>query len=254
MNNIYLGTICMEKNRWAEGRKPTYTVSDYIKRAIDDGFYGMELWQYHYTLTTDAEREKLKSANIPFIFNSYISFEERDDELFKMIADGVKGIGAKAVKYNLGLMDAQNVDVEKQVENLKRFAGFLPDNVKLLSECHGGSIMEEPEAAVEILSKLDKDRFGAMIHLQTELDFADRCYAAYGDRIWHIHCANYKGWDEGFVHINDGTDFAQKYIAYHKSKGFNGDFTIEFVNFENTPEEHYVNAVNDMNHIKTFLM
>lgn len=253
MNEIYLGTICMEKNRWAEGRMPTYKVSEYLKKSIDDGFYGMELWQYHYTLTTDEEREKLRAAGIPFIYNSYISFEKRDDETFRQIADGIKGIGAKAVKYNLGPND-ENADIQAQVENLKRFADLLPDDVKLLSECHSGSIMEEPEAAAEILSKLDKDRFGAMIHLQTKLDFADRIYAAYGDRIWHIHCANYKGLDEGFVHINDGTDFAEKYIAYHKSKGFKGDFTIEFVNFENTPEEHYINAVNDMKHIKTFLM
>lgn len=253
MNKIYLGTICMEKNRWAEGRMPTYAVSDYIKRAIDDGFYGMELWEYHYTLTTDAEREKLRAANIPFIFNSYTSFEKRDDAEFKKIADAIKGIGAKKLKYNLGLINAENVDISAQIDNLKRFADLLPDDVVLLSECHAGSVMEEPEMAAEILSKLDKDRFGAMIHLQTNIDFADKIYAAYGDRIWHIHCANYKGWDEGFVHINDGTDFAERYIAYHKNKGFTGDFTIEFVNFEDTPEEHYINAVNDMRHIKTFL-
>lgn len=253
MNKIYLGTICMEKNRWAEGRMPTYTVSGYINRAIDDGFYGMELWEYHYTLASDEEREKLRAANIPFIFNSYISFEKREDKEFEKIAEAIKGIGAKKVKYNLGPKDAEGADIPLQIENLKRFADLLPDDVVLLSECHGGSVMEEPEMAAEILSKLDKARFGAMIHLQTNPDFADKIYAAYGDRIRHIHCANYKGWDEGFVHINDGTDFAEKYIAYHKGKGFNGDFTIEFVNFEDTPEEHYINAVNDMKHIRRFL-
>lgn len=253
MSEIYLGTICMEKNRWAEGRNPTYAVSDYVKKAIDDGFYGMELWQYHYTLATEEEREKLKASGIPFVFNTYISFEKRDDETFKLIGDAVKALGAKAIKYNLGPLNAENINISAQIENLKRFAEYLPPDVKLLSECHGNTVMEEPEMAAEILSKLDKERYGAMIHLKTELDFADRCYAAYGDRIWHIHCANYKGWDIGFVHINDGTDFAESYINYHKSKGFNGSFTIEFVNFEDTPEAHYKNAVNDMKHIKKFI-
>lgn len=254
MNKIYLGTICMEKNRWADGRMPTYPVSDYINRAIGDGFYGMELWQYHYTLATEAEREKLSASGVPFIFNSYISFEERNDEEYAQIAQAVRSLGATAVKYNLGATGAVKSDILKQIENLKRFAELLPTETRLLSECHANTVMEKPEMAAEIFSKLDKDRFGAIIHLKTDIEFAEKCYEAYGDRIWHIHCANYKGWDEGYDHINDGTDFAKKNIAYHKGKGFTGNFTVEFVKFEETPEAHYENAVNDMRHIKTFLM
>ena len=184
MKKIYLGTVSMEKNRWEPGRVPTFNVSDFIDRAMADGFDGIELWEYHYT-----HASKLAASGVPCIFNSYISLVERNEEAFKEIVDAVKAVGATAIKFNLGPSWVEEIDVPAQVENLKYFASLLPENVKLLCECHGNTVMEVPEDAGKVFAELDKDRFGAIIHLATENDFIDRCYAAYGDRICHMHCA-----------------------------------------------------------------
>lgn len=253
MKQIYLGTVSMEKNRWEPGRIPTFNVSDFVDKAIADGFYGIELWEYHYTHASDEEKAKLAASGIPFIFNSYMSLEQRNDEVYKEIGDAVKAIGAKAIKFNLGKSYDCIPDIPAQIENLKRFSSYLPDDVKLLSECHPNTVMEVPEAAGEIFAKLDKERYGAIIHLSTAKDFIDRCYAAYGDRICHIHCA-YKGeggTGTGFKPMDDGTGYVEDMINYYVSKGFNGSLNIEFVKFEDTAEAHYEHAVKDMKYLST---
>lgn len=243
----------MEKNRWAPGRVPTFNVSDFIDKAKADGFDGIELWQYHYTLASDEEKAKLAASGIPFIFNSYISLVERNDELFKEIGDAVKALGAKAIKFNLGPSYVDEINVPEQIENLKRFSEFLPADVKLLSECHGNTVMEVPEEAGEIFAKLDKERYGAIIHLASENDFIDRCYAAYGDRICHIHCAYQVETENGkeFAAMNDGSGYVEDKINYFVNKGFNGSLNIEFVKFEDTAEAHYEHAVDNMKYLRT---
>lgn len=250
MKKIYLGSVSMEKNRWAPGKIPTFNVSEFTKRAIADGFYGIELWEHHYTLASAEEKEKLASCGIPFIFNCYTSFAQPDEEEFKIVADAVKALNATAVKFNLD--SAEKADVAYQLENLKRFSELLPEGVKLLSECHGGTVMETPEAAGEIFEKLDKERFGAIIHMSTDDELIDRCYAAYGERICHIHCA-YRGVESSgdVMLMNDGSGYVESKLNYLMSKGFDGTLTIEFVKFESTPEAHYENAVKDLNYLNT---
>ena len=253
MKEIYLGTISMEKNRWENGRIPTFNVSDFIDRIISDGFDGIELWQYHYTSASDEEKAKLASSGIPFIFNSYISFVERNDEIYKEIGNAVKELDAKTIKFNLGLSSDNNIDIATQVENLKRFAEFLPNDVKLLSECHANTIMEIPEEAGEIFAKLDKERYGAIIHLSYGKDFIDRCYAAYGDRITHIHCSYLDADIEeiDFKPLDDPTGNVKDKLNYFINKGFNGTLNVEFVKFEDTAEAHYIHAVEDMKYLRT---
>jgi len=250
MKKIYLSTVALEKNRWAPGRTPTFQVSDFLSRIKNDGFYGVELWQYHYTLANDEEREKLAASDVPFFFNTYISIEKRDDELFKSIGNAVKAIGATAVKYNFGRNYDVIPDVDQQIENLKRLTEYMPDNVKMLCECHANSVMEVPEDAGEIFNKLDKERFGAIIHLETDSEFADRCFECYGDRIWHIHCA-YKGGETAFKPMDDGSGNVEKLLNYYASKGFDGSFALEFVKFEETAQQHYENAINDLKFLNT---
>ena len=42
MRKIYLGSIALEKNRFNEGKIPSYLVSDYIEKAKNDGFDGKD--------------------------------------------------------------------------------------------------------------------------------------------------------------------------------------------------------------------
>lgn len=249
MEKIYLGTVALEKNRWAKTKTPSFNVSDFIPMLKDDGFYGLELWEYHYTLATDEEKAKLAESGIPFYFNSYISIGKRDDELFKSIGDAVKAIGATAVKFNFSRNWGEDIpEISDQIENLKRLTDFMPDNVKMLCECHPNTVMEVPEDAGEVFAKLDKEKYGAIIHLETDKAFADRCFDSYGDRIWHIHC-QYKGDSKGFQPMDDGTGKAEQLLNYYKSKNFNGTMAIEFVKFEDTAEAHYENAKNELKYL-----
>lgn len=252
MKKIYLGTIALEKNRWAKGRNPSFNVSDFIPNLKDDGFYGMELWEYHYTLATDEEKAKLAECDIPFYFNTYISIEKRNDELFKSIGDAVKAIGATAVKFNFSRNWGEDIPtVSTQLENLKRFTDFLPADVKMLCECHANTVMEVPEDAGEIFAKLDKEKYGAIIHFETDTELADRCFESYGDRICHMHC-QYKGGAPGFQSMDDGTGKAEHLVNYYKNKGFDGTMAIEFVKFEESAEQHYENAKKELKYLRKF--
>ncbi len=252
MKQIYLGTVSMEKNRWEPGRIPTFNVSDFIDKAMADGFYGIELWQYHYTHASDEEKAKLAAADIPFFFNTYLSLEEYDEKTYKEIADAVKSVKAKGVKFNFGFYHDDCIpDFQKQLENLKRLTDMMPDYTKMLCECHANTIMDIPEKAGEIFAKLDKERYGAIIHLTTDTDFADRCYAAYGDRICHIHCQYQAEGSTDFSAMNDGTGVVEKKVNYYIDKGFDGSLAVEFVEFEDTAEAHYMHAVEDMKYLKT---
>ena len=252
MSQIYLGTVALEKNRWAAGRIPSFQVSDLLPAITDNGFDGVELWQYHYTHATDEEKEKLAASGVPFYLSTYISIVNRNEEVYKEIGDAAKAIGAKGLKYNFGKRLDTAPDIDSQIENLKCLCGYLPDDTKLLCECHAGTIMEDPELAGEVFSKLDKERFGAIIHLETATDFADQCFKNYGDRIWHIHCA-YKNGTDGFVAMDDGTGNVEELIKYYSSKGFNGSYAIEFVKFEPDAESHLKHAIEDVKYLKKII-
>lgn len=248
MKPIYLSTVALEKNRWAPGRVPTFNASDFLQRAKDDGFYGIELWEYHYTKASDEEKAKLAAFDMPFFFNTYLSLEEYDDDVYKEIANAVKAVNAKGVKFNFGSSHVDNPDIPKQIENAKKLADLMPADTKMLCECHPNTVMEVPETAGEVFEKLDKERFGAIIHMKTDIDFADRCFAAYGDRICHIH--SQYNCDGVFQPLDDGTGYAEKMFKYYTGKGFDGSVAIEFVKFEDTAEAHYPHALADLKYLQ----
>ena len=77
-NQILIGSILLDLNRWGDPKTPTYEVSDWTDRFREAGFDGMELWEYHATLCSDAEREKLLSSNFPAtIYNTYCDFDDQ---------------------------------------------------------------------------------------------------------------------------------------------------------------------------------
>ena len=61
-HQCYIATVCLDRNRWGT-REPSFAVSDYLDRFASDGFDGIELWEYHYTRSSDAEKERLVSAS-----------------------------------------------------------------------------------------------------------------------------------------------------------------------------------------------
>lgn len=253
MKKVYLGSIALERNRWESGRSPTYLVSDFVQRAKDDGFDGIELWQYHYLSADAGERKKLVDSDTSFIFNSYLSLADGMTDAVKDVADAICQLKAEAVKYNFGSsqLGYNPADLQKQTETLLRFADMLPENVKLLCECHADSIGEDPVRMAEIFKKLD-ERFGAIIHLMTPLDFAKHCFDCYGERICHIH-SSYVLPDLGFQCLAGAEATAEEHYQYYVSRGFNGTVTVEFTQDASSPEQFYHNTLKDLNVWKKML-
>ena len=70
-NSIYLGSICLEPNRWSPGKLPSYRVSDWLQRIDGAGFDGIELWENHFLLADATEKSALAAAAPLAIYNSY---------------------------------------------------------------------------------------------------------------------------------------------------------------------------------------
>lgn len=54
---ILLSTIAIEPNRWSSGRISAVHGLDWIRRTVEDGFDGIELWENHYFDADDRDRK-----------------------------------------------------------------------------------------------------------------------------------------------------------------------------------------------------
>jgi len=242
--SIYLGTVALETNRWAPGRIPTFAVSDYTDRAVKDGFDGLELWENHFMLASPEEQEKLIASGHVAIFNTYDAFDQGLTEDLRKVADAINRINPKAIKYNLGRKDM----IDEQVNGLLAFADVLNPGIRLLCECHAGTCMENAEAAAAVFARLD-DRFGAIIHLKEPMETIKTRFDAYGDRICHIHAANWTGSD--YEPLADGASALKENLSYMKSRGFDGTYTLEFTyGLQISLPTLYDNAVADLGWLK----
>ncbi|MHC4916331.1 MAG: hypothetical protein ACYTGB_12650 [Planctomycetota bacterium] len=101
-NEIYLGTVLLERNRWVKGeRRPSLAVSEWVSRIADAGFGGLELWENHAALAGDDERERLRESPVPVkIFNSYDRCGTETAAARRRAADLAAFFGAEGMKYN----------------------------------------------------------------------------------------------------------------------------------------------------------
>jgi len=249
---IYLGSIALEKNRWAAGRMPTYLVSDYLEQIKKDGFAGIELWENHYMKAGSAERKKLAGAEMAFLFNSYLSLKDGITDEIREIAAAIRDLSAKAVKFNYSLRDFDwdpgytEEDYITQTDNLLRFAELVP-GVKLLCECHANTLMEHPQRAGEVFARLD-ERFGAIVHLSDGREHLEACFDCYGDRICHVHTANaVEG--IGFDYLESADRRMRDNYEFMVSRGFAGTFTVEFVKNAAEAEAYYIAAQKDLEYL-----
>ena len=247
MNTVYLSTVSMEKNRWlpkVEDRVPSFRVSDYIEKIEEDGFSGIELWENHYLLSDEAEKQALVDSGAVKVFNSYLSFAQDDHT---EIIDAICRFNPMGIKFNFGAI----ATVDTQIKNALAFADKLPKGCKMLCECHANTLMEVPETAKEVFAKLD-DRFEAIVHLQTPMEQLKEIFDCYGDKVTHIHAA-YSG-QNGFAPYCEGEAKLKENWEFIKSCDFSGTISIEFVKDEKTAEETYQNACKELHWLKDTLM
>lgn len=248
---IYIGTVCLEKNRWGS-KEPSFKVSDWVERFRNDGFEGIELWENHYLLSNEAERAALISTAVPIaIFNTYASFSDDATEARKHAADAIKHLNIQALKYNLGHKPEM---LDEYRRNLMIWADELPSDCRLLCECHQGTVLETPEAAAAFHKNLDPNRFGIIVHPSPAADQSAAWFHACGDRIAHLHM-QLRGADTNPT-TETGRDFINACISNVRDHNFNGSMTVEFTRGIGKNEEIevlYANACADLKYLRKII-
>ncbi len=248
-DEIYLGTVLLEKNRWLDGeRTPSFLVSDWLGRIKDAGFDGLELWQNHAFLADDEERSKLREASVPVrIFNSYnrCGKETRDERV--RAVEMVEFFGVEGMKFNFGKEPERH---EEYCETVKEWRDMLPADFRFLCECHGGTTIENPHKAAETFERLGADKFEIIIHAfgGDDQSIKNR-FDIFGNRITHIHSSL------SSEEITE--DSIRRRLDLLRELGFTGSFTIEFTRGVGDEGENidtlFGNAVEDAQMLRKLL-
>jgi sugar phosphate isomerase/epimerase len=229
MAEIYLGTIALEPNRWfgvTHDRWGTLRLSEWLDRIAEAGFNGIELWESHLIDATETEAESILAHPVPIkVFNTYTSFDEDLDEGRDLAAAWIRRSGAEKVKWNTGVR-RDEAALTTYSERLARWAGQLP-GVQLVCECHDGSAMDDSATAAGVLAAGgDREVSQAMLHTHDSHDSIREKFAAYGDRITHVHVNHL---NIGSPKLSDIRDDLQSTVGLLEGLGFAGTWTVEFV-------------------------
>lgn len=222
-----LGTILLEPNRHQPGKVPTFAVSQWLGRIAAAGFDGIELWENHAALATPAEVEAIAAGPVRVaVFNSYCGFTDAERPQRVRCIELVNALGAGAVKWNLG---SKTEDEAEMVRNARAFAEALPRSVRLLCECHPGTIAEKPEDAARLLAAVgDATRVQAIVHSAIGPEKLAQWFDALGERITHVHAV---------LGGRLAGDDPLAGLRYLRDREFSGSVTLEFTREMNTPGE-----------------
>jgi hypothetical protein len=240
---IYIGTVALEKNRWGS-RIPSFNVSEWIERFKSDGFDGIELWEYHYLLADDSEKEKLNNLTIPVLYNSYVGFTDEDQEDRDKAVEAINKIKPHAIKFNVK-NDPDKFDEYKK--NLLSWSDAIYPECSILCECHGGTLLEDLETAKRFFSGMDPERFGIIQHPMGDLKVLNAWYEVFDKRIEQLHMQFRT--PESNPETPQCRESLEKLAEFLNEKGFSGKLTIEFtrgIGKEENIEDIYQNACSDM--------
>ena len=233
-NNIFLGTILLEKNRWGS-RIPSYKVSEWLECFKKDGFDGIELWENHVMKADITElNDLIEKASPVAVFNTYDEFTDETAEYRQKTAAVINQLKANAVKFNFG-NDASKL--EEYIKNLIEWTQLLPKDCILLCECHPNTVMEVPETAAKVFEQLKEERYQAIIHVFDKPDVIRPWFGNLGARITHAH-VRVVDEDNNRVRLKFCSDTVKACLEVMQAAGFKGSFTIEFTEGVRTPGEN----------------
>lgn len=230
-NHPLLASVALEPNRWkpVEARVPSFKVSDWSAPAAAAGFGGWELWEPHYFLADDAERARLHESAFPVrIFNTYALPGIDPDSRWQQVVDAVRRLGpqVRGIKFNLGKDPAT---AAAQIEAAMEWAAQLPEQVRLLCECHPGTVLETPDGAGRAFATWPASRFGAILHpLGGGPDHCDAWFSALPGRIEHLHWQG-RDADNRICSITDDSARLTAVLDALRRHAFTGTQSIEFV-------------------------
>ncbi len=251
-NQIYIGTILLEINRHTPPKEPSYLVSNWLQRFSADGFDGMELWENHIKCCTNTERERLKNSELPVsVFNSYCGFEDADEADRRKAADLAQYVGAKHIKFNMG-KEPEKLDEYRN--NLRSWIQIFPDDMKFLCECHPGTVIEEPEKALEFFQSMADDRFEVIVHpFRPDLNVLQRWFTCFGKKVTHAH-VQLRDEHRNVIQLRRNLPLVDEALAIMTNEDYDGSFTLEFTKGMKMPDENietlYHNALQDLQLLK----
>jgi sugar phosphate isomerase/epimerase len=237
MPTISLGTIALEPNRWfgvTQDRWGTIVLADWLDRIAEAGFDGIELWESHLRDANDTQADAIIDHPLPItVFNTYVGFADDPDDDRTDAAEWIRRTGAGKVKWNTG--PARDDDaLAAYGERLARWSAQLPD-VHLTCECHDGSAMDDPDTAARVLAAGGPPhRSQAIVHSNDGHDRLRSKFAAYGERITHVHVNHL---DRGCPPLADIRDELGTTVSLLHELGFDGTWTIEFVHGTGTDKD-----------------
>ena len=249
-DEIYISTVLLEKNRWSS-KEPSLLVSDWLDKIEIAGFNGMELWENHLLKADKAELQRVQNSPVSVnVLNTYCGFEDEKSEQRKLSAELAHQVNAKAVKFNFG----NNADLEKNyIENLLKWKEILPQDCRLLCECHPYTILEDVEEAARVLNPLS-DYVEIIIHAfnGSQENFKKRL-DIFSAPTTHVHVAG--SGVKGITYSPlEGEPIVRSLVKTLKENHFNGSWTIEFCNGVASKNEDidaiFNAAVNDFKTLK----
>jgi sugar phosphate isomerase/epimerase len=220
---MILGTVLLEPNRWSDRDRPLLRWDwEWSERVADGGFDGLEIWENHWFLGDTEARSALRGGPCPArIFNWYgCPGEQGEDSLLEAVSE-LSG-SLIGVKFNIPRGDPS--DCARRIVAAGHLQSRLPSGIRLLCECHKGTLLETPEAARGIFQEWPPQT-GAILHPFNE-DSAV-WLEVLGERIVHLHLqASERGeWMDpapGVVPVDAG-------IRALTQSAFHGSATLEFV-------------------------
>jgi len=247
---VYIGSILLEKSRWSRDKTPTYRVSEWAGRFADAGFDGMELWEYHATLCDEDERRALEASPCPVaIFNSYASMDESGADARAKAVELTKRLGASGVKFNVGRdPDAR----QTYVDTVREWGAQFPDDVRLLCECHPGTVIEEPAEARRFFDDVGGDRWQVIVHALSRPERLGEWFDLFGDAVSHVHAQLTR--EKEYVRLERWPERVEETLRILSGNGFGGTYTLEFTEGTHTDGETiealWENGVRDLAYLR----
>ena len=238
---VYIASILLEKNRWAPGKRPSYQVSEWGERFAEAGFDGVELWENHLLLASAEEQVALMGMACPVrIYNVYFAFGDDSGAERHHAADWIQRLGVEGVKYNLGKDPPMR---RLEMRNLRAWEAILPEDCRLLCECHAGTIIEEPVEARRFFDEAGLQRQGIIVHcFDGDTERLREWVRLFGDEIAHVH-----------VQTREEGERLEP-LRLLREAGFAGTFTLEFTRGTAEPDENmealFAEAVKDLHWLR----
>jgi sugar phosphate isomerase/epimerase len=114
---------------------------------------------------------------------------------------------------------------------------MFPPSVRFLCECHPGTIAEQPEQALSLLSRPGLEDVQIICHpFLVGAPKLERWLEAFGPRVAHMH-VQLRDDERAVIRLGDKRPHLQAQVELLARFGFRGSWTIEFVHGTGTQND-----------------